>query len=172
MADAVDLRPDSIRQKIEGAGEGYARGEAIFRADKKLPELLRDFSLAVLESRQTMAEIGVASLCRDCEQKEGGSCCGKGLEDKYSQTLLLINLLLKVRLPSARHDPRSCFFLEKSGCCLTARHVICVNYLCAKITTNISPEKIALLRKKEGVELDLLFLINERVKHLLLTVSK
>ena len=52
-----------------------------------------------------------------------------------------------------------------------ARHVICVNYVCAKITNRINPNELSRLREKEGLELDLLFLTNERVKKLLAHVE-
>ncbi|MBA7644220.1 hypothetical protein ES703_51962 [subsurface metagenome] len=88
--------------------------------------------------------------------------CSMGI--KYDGWLLLINLLLDVRLPKKRHDKESCFFLGEGGCLLKARHVICVNYLCKKITDQIDPHKLNALREKEGVELDILFLLNERLK--------
>ena len=156
-----------VTQKIKQAEAYYLAEKENFFSDRKLMELLHDFEIAVQDSRQTMEEIGITTLCRDCEEKEGGSCCGKGLENKYSETLLLINLLLDISLPQTRYDPKSCFFLGKNGCLLAARHVLCVNYLCSKINNKINPDKILLLRQKEGIELDLLFLINERVKKVL-----
>ena len=114
-----------------------------------------------------MAASGIADECRQCEHDEGGSCCGAGLENKYSGTLLLINLLLGAKLPSKRTGPSNCHFLGDEGCRLLARHVICVNYICRKISDRIDPERIAILREAEGRELDILFLLNERVKKLL-----
>ena len=162
---------NSIIQKIKTAEAYYLKEKETFLSDRRLMELLRDLKIAIRDSRQTMEEIGLISLCRDCEEKEGGSCCGKGLENKYSETLLLINLLLGISLPKTRYDQKSCFFLGNKGCLLAARHVICVNYLCAKINNSISPDRILLLREKEGIELNLLFLINERVKKLLMNAE-
>lgn len=156
-----------ITQKVKQAEEYYLTEKERLCSDSRLVDLLQDLKAAVLNSRQDMAESGIIPLCRECEQDEGGSCCGKGLENKYSEILLLINLLLGVSLPAERYDSESCFFLGRDGCRLVARHVICVNYLCSKITTRIKPDKISLLREKEGVELGLLFLANERVKKLL-----
>jgi hypothetical protein len=45
--------------------------------------------------------------------------------------------------------------------------VICVNYLCNKITDRINPQKLKALREKEGIELDILFRLNERLKKVL-----
>ena len=42
--------------------------------------------------------------------------------------------------------------------------MICVNYLCKKISDHIDPEKIAALQGKEGVELELLFHLQEKIK--------
>ena len=162
---------NSIIQKIKTAEAYYLKEKETFLSDRRLMELLRDLKIAIRDSRQTMEEIGLTPLCRDCEEKEGGSCCGKGLENKYSETLLLINLLLGISLPKTRYDQKSCFFLGNKGCLLAARHVICVNYLCAKINNSISPDRILLLREKEGIELNLLFLINERVKKLLMNAE-
>jgi hypothetical protein len=166
----VENEPDqkSIIQKIKTAETYYLKNKDKLFSDKQLVDLLHDFKAAAQESHQVMEKIGITRLCRDCEEKEGGSCCGKGLENKYSEILLLINLLLDISLPKTRYDPQSCFFLGKNGCLLAARHVICVNYLCAKIKNSINPDNILLLREKEGIELNLLFPINERVKKLLI----
>ena len=114
-----------------------------------------------------MADIGIFEECRHCEEEEDGSCCGRGLENRYSGILLLINLLLGIELPKNRYNPKSCLFLTNKGCSLLARHVICVNYICKKITQNIDAEKIKFLREKEGRELETLFLLNERIRALL-----
>lgn len=111
-----------------------------------------------------MTKTGIPEICRKCEKDEGGSCCGAGLEDKYDRWLLLVNLLLGIKLPKNRYDTKSCFFLGEGGCLLKARHVICVNYLCKKITDQIDPHKISVLREKEGIELYALFILNERLK--------
>ena len=132
--------------------------------DEKIAEILRSFKESFQNSHKEMITAGVADECKDCEQREGGSCCGAGLENRYNGVLLLINLLLDVKIPKKRYDPSSCFFLGQKGCQLVARHVICVNYLCKKITDRIDPQKIVLLREKEGVELEHLFFLHERIK--------
>jgi len=45
--------------------------------------------------------------------------------------------------------------------------VICVNYLCRKIIDQVDPEKIMVLREREGEELETLFLLQESVKRVL-----
>jgi hypothetical protein len=157
----------SIKEKILWAETCYRTKRDLLQGDKKIIELLEKFGKAAEESHDFMAEIDILGECRTCEEMEGGSCCGAGLENRYSGILLVINLLLKQKLPSQRSDPQSCFFLKKRGCSLLARHVICVNYLCKKITDRIDPKKIGIMREKEGRELELLFLLNERVKETL-----
>ena len=110
-----------------------------------------------------MTESGIVQICRDCERNEGGSCCAKGLENHYSGILLLINLLMGVKLPRKRRNPSDCFFLGSEGCRLSARHVICINYACHRITNRIDSRVLAGLREKEGTELECLFHLNERI---------
>lgn len=154
----------SIHEKIAWARDCFEqRGDRLLD-DQRLADLLNRLREAISDSHRAMVTSGIADECRQCEHHEGGSCCGAGLENKYSGTLLLINLLLGVELPSRRTDPSNCHFLGDEGCRLLARHVICVNYICRKITDRIDPEGIAPLREAEGRELDILFLLNERVK--------
>lgn len=136
-------------------------------ADPAVADLLTRLRKAVADSRQAMVAAGIADECRQCERYEGGSCCGADLENRYTGTLLLINLLLGIELPSKRTAPSNCHFLGHAGCRLLARQVICINYLCRKITDRIDPEPIARLREAEGREVELLFLLNERIKQFL-----
>jgi hypothetical protein len=156
-----------IETRIAWAESRYREAGARLSADPVAAELLLRFRAAVDASRRRMIESGVAEHCRDCDLREGGSCCGKGIEDRYSGTLLLINRLLDRPLPRKRLDPAGCFFLGPAGCLLPARHVICINYLCAKITRRIGPERLRPLRESEGEEIETLFLLEERVKKLL-----
>jgi hypothetical protein len=134
--------------------------------DQSLVELLEALKNAGRRSREHMLQTGIVDLCRECEEKEGGSCCGAGLEKHYSGILLLINLLLGVTLPQQTEDPSSCFFLSSTGCRLLARHVLCINYICNKITSEIKPDQLAALREAEGEEILLLFQVNEKLKKL------
>jgi hypothetical protein len=135
--------------------------------DQSLAELLEALKNTVRRSRERMLHTGIVDLCRDCEEKEGGSCCGAGLEKHYSGILLLINLLLGVALPQQREEPSSCFFLSSTGCRLLVRHVLCINYVCNKITSRIEPDQLAALREAEGEEILYLFQVNEKLKKLL-----
>jgi len=156
-----------IEEKIAWAENCYGEIKEQLLEDREVVDLLKRFKDAARSSHREMAVAGMVDECRECEKKEGGSCCGAGLENKYSGILLLINLLLDVKIPKQGLDPSSCFFLGLSGCRLLARHVICVNYICRKISDRIEPKKIAALQEKEGLELELLFLLHERIHNLL-----
>ncbi|MCJ7594054.1 MAG: hypothetical protein MUO52_04685 [Desulfobacterales bacterium] len=156
-----------IEEKIAWAEACCRRfGDQLLRDEGVYP-LLNELWAAIEASRNKMSETGIVETCKDCEEREGGSCCGAGLENKYSGTLLLINLFLGVSLPERAYDGSSCFFLTQNGCALMARHVICVNYLCKKAGERVHPRDIAALREFEGVELQLLFHLNERIKRVL-----
>jgi hypothetical protein len=114
-----------------------------------------------------MATAGVVEACRQCEEEEGGSCCGAGIEDRYDAVMLLINSLLGLKLPGRSALPGSCFFLDKEGCALGARHVLCVNYLCAQAAGRSDRSLLAALREKEGEELTAISRLHDRVLKIL-----
>ena len=158
---------DPIEAKIAWAEDSYRETKDRLLADTRIDDLLDSLKSAICAAQKEMAGSGIVKKCMECEINEGGSCCGAGIENRYDGVLLLINLFLGVKLPKKRYDKNSCFFLGETGCLLKARHVICVNFLCKKISETIDPHQIALLRKKEGEELNTLFLVHERIKKIL-----
>ena len=110
-----------------------------------------------------MVSNGVVRECSDCAVKEG-SCCGAGMENSYDEVLLLINLLIGRTLPSQAYDTTSCYLLGENGCLLRAREVICVNYLCQRISRSIQKEKLIHLQKIAGDELNSLFMLEQHIK--------
>ncbi len=158
-----------IEEKIDWAKKCFREKGTDLLRDEEIGILLNWLKDAIHASRREMAQTGIIEFCRLCEQEEGGSCCGIGLEKKYTGVLLLINLLLGHPIPDRRENPSSCFFLGNEGCGLLSRQVICINYLCKKITDQIELHKIAPLRDMEGIELDLLFHLIERIKKVLAT---
>jgi len=153
-----------VEAKTAWAEACLEREKSRLLGDQSLPQLLTALKNAAHRSRELMVRTGIVECCRGCEEKEGGSCCGAGLEKHYSGMLLLINLLLGVPLPRQREDPSSCFFLSSTGCRLLARHVLCINYVCNKITSRITPDQLAALREAEGEEILVLFQVNEKLK--------
>ncbi|MDY0040855.1 MAG: hypothetical protein RBS57_11145 [Desulforhabdus sp.] len=154
----------SIREKIRIAHELLATLGDSLRGDRRISELLADLQMKTAASRQAMFDLGIVSICRFCEDEDGGSCCGRGIEDKYDPVLLLTNLLLGIRLPEHRFQTDSCYFLGREGCCLEARDVICVNYLCRKLQTVIPPHDLIRLQTLNGEELDAAFALTEAIK--------
>jgi hypothetical protein len=114
-----------------------------------------------------MVQFGVVNACRHCEEEEGGSCCGAGIENKYSPTLLLLHLLLSGELPKTRQWANSCFFLGENGCRLKARHVLCINYLCLRIQKMLPSQDLIALQTITGEEMDTVFHLHETVKRTL-----
>jgi hypothetical protein len=152
-----------IEAKIQWAEACFQTHGKEILEDPEIRTLMERLKQATKASYRVMTEAGIAAMCARCDRDEGGSCCGAGLEDKYDAALLLINRLMGVVLPTERHDPRSCFFLGPRGCRLVARHVICVNYLCKAVTQKADPEKLKILREREGFELTNLFTLHERL---------
>ena len=111
-----------------------------------------------------MLKLGVVAECKHCEEQEGGSCCGTGIENKYDVELLLVNLLLEVSLQDQQVSQNSCYFLGEEGCKLTARHVLCVNYICNKLQKKLTREELLELQTCAGEELDTLFFLHEAIK--------
>lgn len=154
----------SITQKISWARKIYGMSGRRLHRDEKTGRLLSALQQAVSRTREAMKEAGLPARCRICEELEGGSCCGKGIENRYDGYLLIINLALGVDLPAERWDEKSCFFLSPTGCCLRARHVICINYLCKDVLDNVDPAALKKLRVLEGEEITLVFYLHERIK--------
>ncbi len=160
-----------IEDKIQWAELVFDKEGSSLLGDPGAASLLEEFRSAALASRREMSLTGAAEVCRICDREQGGSCCGKGIEDRYSAALLLVNRLLGVPLPDGRAEPRSCFFLGAEGCLLIARHVICVNFMCRELSERIEPGRLSAMREKEGEELTALFLLTERVRSALKTGS-
>lgn len=128
--------------------------------------------MAELESHwrrswRLMEETGIVAACKRCEEEDGGSCCGRGIENRYSAVLLLLNLLCDVALPDRPLFEDSCHFLGDCGCRLKIRDVLCVNYLCTTVQKSISRGDLLRVQQTVGSELDTVFVLQERVKSLL-----
>ena len=156
--------PTAIEKKIEQAHTLFGTCGSSLAEDPSIRSLLRRLRDCIKNTNQSMLTLGVVAECKNCEEKEGGSCCGSGIENKYDVVLLLINLLLGGSLQN--HEPlgNSCFFLGKKGCKLTARHVLCVNYICEKLQKKLTREELIALQTSAGEELETLFFLHEAIK--------
>ncbi len=164
LAEGVDF---PVREAIEEAEALFKIWGPELRNDSRSRALLERLGQDLDASRETMLALEVVKTCRRCEQDEGGSCCGLGIENRYTSHLLLINLLLDVSLPTQRFSLDSCYFLHADGCCLKARHVLCVNYLCARLKESLSPEGLSELQSIVGKELDTGFVLYEAIKKII-----
>jgi hypothetical protein len=156
-----NVRPASIHDRICRARslEG-SRGEAL-RRDANVQRLMKRLDANLGASFQAMIDAGIVSACKRCDEEEGGSCCGAGIENHYNETLLLLNLLFGIDLPSERRFENSCFFLGERGCGLKVRHVLCVNYLCQAIQKSLDPADRQRLQEAVGEELNTVFWLHE-----------
>lgn len=154
----------SIQQKIEQAHSLYDICGDLLRQDPTIRSLLERLQGCIEDTNKTMLALGVVAECKHCEEEEGGSCCGAGIENRYDSVLLLINLLLGTSLPTNNRSQNSCHFLGEDGCLLTVRHVLCVNYVCEKLQKNLTKEKLIGLQSSAGEELDAEFVLHEAIK--------
>lgn len=134
------------------------------RRDGRIRSLLERLEHNIGTSMRAMRALRVVQACKWCEEQEGGSCCGAGIENRYDVLQLLINLLLDISLPDRRRSPDSCYFLLADGCGLKARHVLCVNYLCKKLEESLCKGELNMLQATVGEELDTGFALHEAVR--------
>ncbi len=161
----MDFRTgETISEKISVAGRLYLRWGDELKRDPEISARLEELSAGIKASSELSLRSGVSRVCQICEEEEGGSCCGAGIENCYSPELLLINLLFGVTLPESGNFSKSCRFLGEGGCILKAREILCINYLCSKLQKTIPPEMLLQLQEANGAEMDLLFVLHERIK--------
>lgn len=154
----------SIEEKIDAAYALFEAWRVRLQEDVRVGALLERLDDKIRASLRAMQTLYVVQACKRCEEQEGGSCCGAGIENRYDPLLLMINLLLGATLPDRRTYADSCYFLHAQGCCLKARHVLCVNYLCSKLQRAIAPDDLIALQTVVGEELDTGFALYETIK--------
>lgn len=155
---------ETIEEKISLARRLYFRWGDALKAEPEISARIEELSASVKASSELSVRAGVSRVCKICEEEEGGSCCGAGIENRYSPELLLINLLLGATLPESSECSRSCYFLGGGGCILEVREILCINYLCSKLQKTIPKEMLLQLQEANGSEMDLLFVLHERIK--------
>lgn len=152
------------RERIRTARALFSRWGPVWRADGWIQGLVESLRGAIQASRQAMEAARIFDLCRQCEEEEGGSCCGAGIENRYDPVLLAVNLLLGSPLPEEPAVAGGCFFLGDRGCRLSARHVLCVNYLCLKIQERLPLRTLIRVQEVTGREMEALFLLEDALK--------
>ena len=154
----------TIQEKIEQAHNLFETCGDSLRQNPSIRTLLNKLQECIENTKDSMFKLGVVAECKHCEEQEGGSCCGTGIENKYDVELLLVNLLLAASLRDQQPSQNSCYFLGEKGCKLTARHVLCVNYMCQKLQKKLAREQLISLQTCAGEELDTLFILHEAIK--------
>ena len=154
----------TIQEKIEQAQDLFETCGDSLRLNPSIATLLNKLQECIENTKDTMLKLGVVAECKHCEEQEGGSCCGTGIENKYDVELLLANLLLEASLRDQQFSQNSCYFLGEKGCKLTARHVLCVNYICEKLQKKLTREELIELQTCAGEELDTLSFLHEAIK--------
>jgi hypothetical protein len=153
-----------IEEKIELARKLHQVNGAALLQDPSIHGLLEQLEQNLRNSTSALLELDIVETCKRCDEKEGGSCCGAGLENKFDVYLLLINLLLGVSLPDDHRRPDSCYFLTETGCMLKVRLFLCVDFLCTKILNGLTHEDLIGLQMISGEELVTGFKLYDAVK--------
>lgn len=164
--------PSTIHEKIEQAQDLFETSGDSLRRIPSIGTLLNKLKECIDNTKDSMWRLGVVAQCKHCEEQEGGSCCGTGIENKYEVELLLVNLLLGTSLRDQQLSQNSCYFLGEKGCKLMARHVLCVNYICEKLQNKLTREELIELQTCAGEELDTLFCLHEAIKKELKTQGR
>ncbi len=154
----------NIEDKLSWARYLFNRFGKKMKKDKIISRMLNQYRSRVNATWDAMQRFGIVEECTRCAIQDGGSCCGQGIENKFDVITLLINLLLDTHLPEKPWDPTGCWFLGKEGCLLTARHVICVNFICKRLYAAVSEEKIRSVQTAMQAETDAGFLLEEYIK--------
>lgn len=154
----------SIQEKIQKAEDIFAaRGSALGK-NPSIRALLETLDREIAASQKAMIDYGIVAACRHCDEEEGGTCCGAGIENRYTPVLLVANLLMGVTLPGKRLAAAGCYFLGNKGCTLKIRDVLCVNYLCLEIQNMLPQQDLIRLQHTTGNELDTGFMLHEAIK--------
>jgi hypothetical protein len=136
----------------------------ILSEDERFKSLLESLRQSIKATHKEMVAVGMVNECADCAAIGEGTCCTTRTHLKYDKILLLINLLLGAILPHRAALPGTCHFLAEQGCMLTARHVICVNFLCRRLREKIEHWKLVRVQEVAGEELTTLFMLEEYLK--------
>ncbi len=159
---------ETITDKIQKALNLFHEYSGVLVQHPVLADLMEAYQKAIQESWDLMNKLRIPATCHYCAtQIPGGGCCGKGVDDWYDEYLLLINLLMGVTLPSERTLDDSCIFLGTEGCMLAARYHFCVNYLCRRITADITSHEEDRLKRTYGHELHLSWLIEKELRRVI-----
>lgn len=155
----------SIEDKIQMARVLYVQWGRALLEDTGIRGLLQRLERDMGFSHEIMHLLWIDSACARCDAAAPeGSCCSRGLENKYDVVLLLLNLLMGVSLDRGRSREDSCFFLGPQGCRLRVRSLLCIEYLCPELEEALGWEGLLRIQGATGGELETSFLLCDAVK--------
>ena len=152
-----------IRKNIESARNLYQTFKCQISTDPDIACALERLKKLIQSTQETFSSTGISAVCKKCGES-GRHCCRAGTENKCDDILLLINLLLNNPLYYRPMEQAACGFLGEKGCTLVARPVICLNYLCQAIQDKIDHTRLIAVQQAIGSELDLQFILCEKIK--------
>lgn len=141
-----------IRALIQKADDLFFRHGRDIRAEAPISQALDAYAQAIAQTGNMDQDLGLPVYCAACGARDE-VCCFDGVQERYDETLLLINLLLGVRIPREREIDDSCFFCSLKGCRLIAKHSFCLNFNCAEVKKGLGPEAMGRLNRQVGLEL-------------------
>ena len=156
-----------IQQKIELAHQIFTDLHQELTNAPLIQELVYQLEDDLRLSWEYMLDLGIGSRCAECDSTAPqGSCCSRGLENKYDVGLLLANLLLGARLPRRHVRKESCYFLGYRGCTLRVRNMLCVDYLCPELERELGSGSVAEMLTVTAAEAKTTFLLCDAIKKL------
>lgn len=158
---------DDVISKVRKAKKLYKEFGSKLKSE--LGEEIDKLEKAIERTWSFMRELGLPEMCRACAER-GKCCCRPWVADLFDEYDLLLNCLLGVEIPEEREVDGLCFFVGKDGCRLKVRQVICVDFLCPEVE-NALGDRALKLREIEGEELEIAFILKEKVKKILYDLS-
>lgn len=136
----------NIEDEIRRARGLYSLYGRDIPGDSRCSGLLGQYHAAIEDSWILMNDLGVVDICSACAGQKPGGCCYYGVETWYSNTVLLINMLLDIKIPETRKLEKNCLFAGENGCRLRARFKTCIHHLCPKIKDSLNEYDLFRLR--------------------------
>lgn len=121
-------------------------------SDPRLRRLLDDYAQAIAQTGRLTLSLGIPALCAACAARDG-VCCFTGVERRYDEYLLLVNLLLRAPDTWDGSAGPSCYFCGPQGCTLLAKHSFCHNFFCVEIKQALGEAAMARMNQQVGREL-------------------
>ncbi len=150
-SDWVRVR-GGTRGLLQRARQLLARRGEFFGEHPRLPGLLEDYQRTIRRTGELSGELGLPAMCTSCAARRE-VCCFRGVERRYDENLLFLNLLLGAPIPESRLQDDACWFCGPRGCLLVAKHSFCLNFYCQAVKEALGAEGLARLRRQVGREL-------------------